>query len=776
MKFGAFVLEVTVINGNLLYLYYAKLLHTMNTTTKLCLSIHTFLCAVFLGLFVPDSFCYSSLAKINQRVVKEILKSKVDESEVRTLIESIREDGTWPGINYEDVSRTAFEHRIHLSHMNTLARAYIASSSPFVGNEEIKDIIELALGHWVENDYFCENWWHNQIGTPNALVTLMLLMGEELEESLVEKAQTMIGRATIDAPGARPGGDRIKIAGIQAKNALFLKDEQTFNTVVRVIEGEIKFSEWVGATYGYGFRHIPTGFSNRQMGGRGIQHDYSFHHRVDGVNNTLSYGLGYAAAFVEWAVYTTDTEFAFSEERLNQLIDYFLDGICKTAVFGKFPDAGAKNRSISRIGTLRPYNASVAEKLLLTSNYRREELQEIVAIRTEGITPTLSHATYYWHTEHFTFQRPQWFASVRMYSTRTHNMEQPYNSEGLLNHHRGDGANHLSITGDEYLDIWPVYDYQKIPGTTILQKPQLPPPNEIQKLGSTEFVGAATDGTYGASAFDFKSPHDPLIARKAWFFFDEEYVCLGTGISSRNREFPVLTTLNQSHLKDEITLSANGTSSGVETGEQFYEQVDWVYHDQVGYVFPQPTSVHISSNEQKGSWWRINKQTDSPKDEVAMDVFKIWLDHGIRPSDETYQYIVYPATTSEKLVQQVAADNISILSNTPEVQAVYHSDLSMLQAVFYQAGTLTLTDDLTLHAHTPGIVLLQSLPQGKFKLTVSDPNRTQGSYHLGLSTKLEQEGSHFQSFWNAKDEVTEILLDLPEGQYMGSSRTIEIGN
>ncbi|MEZ4850643.1 MAG: hypothetical protein R3B93_18915 [Bacteroidia bacterium] len=23
----------------------------------------------------------------------------------------------------------------------------------------------------MDNDYFCDNWWHNQIGTPNGLVS-----------------------------------------------------------------------------------------------------------------------------------------------------------------------------------------------------------------------------------------------------------------------------------------------------------------------------------------------------------------------------------------------------------------------------------------------------------------------------------------------------------------------------------------------------------------------------------------------------------------------------
>ena len=173
--------------------------------------------------------------------------------------------------------------------MILLSRAYKNPDSKFYKSKKVKRAIETSLGFWVKNDFICDNWWYNQIGTPNGLVTLMLIIGDDLDEDLVKKAQPIIGRANINAPGARPGGDRIKIAGIQAKNMLFLRDSQRFDEVVRVIENEIKYVEWVGAKYGYSFRYIPSGFSNRLAGGRGIQYDNSFHHRIDGVNNTLSY-------------------------------------------------------------------------------------------------------------------------------------------------------------------------------------------------------------------------------------------------------------------------------------------------------------------------------------------------------------------------------------------------------------------------------------------------------------------------------------------------------
>ncbi len=715
----------------------------------------------------------SDMKTVKQRVVDALMQSEVDDDQVELLINSFRQDGTWPGINYSDVSRTAFEHRYHYANMVSLARAYRNNSSKYYKKKEVRETIVSALAYWVKNDFFCDNWWYNQIGTPGSMVSLMLIMGDELPKDLVEKTQPIIGRAHLDASGARPSGDRIKIAGILAKNLLFLNDDKQFEEVIKVIEGEIKFVSWIGMQYGYSFRLNKGGLGTGEASGRGMQYDYSFHHRTDGVNNTLSYGLGYAGAFVEWAVYTAGTKYSFSDEKLEQLTNYFLDGICKTAVFGKYPDAGAKNRSISREGTLHAYNAGMAEGLLLTTDNRKDEIQEIADIRNKGIKPTLSHATFFWHSEHFTFQRPDFFTSVRMYSTRTHNMEQPYNSEALFNHHRGDGTNHISRTGDEYYDIAPVFDYQKIPGATIMQKSEMPSEREIQKLGLTDFAGAVTDGKYGAAAFDFKSPHDPLCARKSWFFFDDEYVCLGSGISCK-KQLSVVTTLNQCLLRDDVTIFSKNKKSVIEKGEKEFENVDWIFQDGIGYVFPEPSAVNIKNNKATGSWYTINRQTDSPKDEIELDVFKLWINHGERPSDQSYQYIVVPATTVEELEQNTLKDNVSILSNTPELQAVKHSGLKMCQAVFYKAGEVQVTDKIKLKCDCPGIVLLKAEGENITQISVSDPNRELDKIHLSISSKIEKAGENFKTVWNEKEGVTEFTIDLPHDNYAGQSVTINL--
>ena len=739
----------------------------MNKQKTLILTFLLFglLCSVFAA---P-----SDVEIIKKRVLESLIEYPVNDAAIENLVSSLQEDGTWPGIDYEDVSREGFQHSRHSANMVILARAYNSKSSKFHKSKKVKKAVELALKNWVDNDYICDNWWHNQIGTPNNLVHVMLLIGDELPKDLVEKAQPIIGRAHIDAPGARPGGDRIKIAGIQAKNMLFIGDRETFDKVIEVIENEIKYVEWIGREYGYTYRVHSSGFANRSAGGRGIQYGNSFHHRADGVNNTLSYGLGYADAFVEWAVNTAGTKYAFTVDKLERLVDYFLDGICKTAIYGKFPDPGAKNRSVSRRGTLRPYNAQTAENLLLTTDYRKSELQEIADIRNNGIKPTVSHATFFWNTEHFSYQRPNWFTSVRMYSTRTHNMEEPYNSEGLLNHHRGDGANHISRTGDEYYDIFPVFDYQKVPGATIMQKAELPAPNQIQKLGETDFVGAVTDGVYGAVAFDFKSPHDPLIARKSWFFFDEEYVSLGAGISCK-QQLPVVTTLNQCLLRGDVTLSARNQKSVVAGGENQFEHVDWVFHDGVGYVFPEPAEIQLKNNAATGSWWDISKQTSTPKDQVSMDVFQLWIDHGKRPSDASYEYIVVPATSVEKLEQNSSKNNITILANTPEIQAAMNNNLEICQAVFYKGGEVEITESLNLRSDNPGIVMLKMKNGQIAEISVADPNRELTRFNLSVSAKIEKNGENFNAVWNAVRGTTNLSIDLPQDNYAGESVTIKL--
>ncbi|MDR0758101.1 MAG: polysaccharide lyase beta-sandwich domain-containing protein [Tannerella sp.] len=714
------------------------------------------LCTVIIATLQMHAIVNPDIETIRKRVISELTTPDVRENYVRELIATLHPDGTWPGIDYVDTTRTAFEHTRHLANIVQMSRAYRKKGSPLAGNKALKKALSSALDYWLTHDFICENWWNNEIGTPSDLTTVLLVMDQDLSKEQIEKTSVITGRAHIHAWGARQSGDRIKIAGIQAKNALFKRDTEQFGMLMHVIEGEIRF--------------VPENE-------RGLQYDYSFHHRDDRVNNTLSYGLGYADTFAEWADYVAGTPYQFSEKPLQLLVDYYLDGICKMMVFGKYPDPGATNRDISRPRNHHAAGTHSLERLLRVTAYRADELNEIVKIRRDEASPTFSFGAFYWLTEHYVHQRPGYFTSVRMFSSRVRNMEEPYNGEGLTNHHRGDGANYLSLRGDEYFPIAPVYDWQKIPGATILQKPVLPSENEIQKAGLTDFAGAVTDGKYGVVGFDFISPHDPVKARKAWFFFDKEYVCLGAGIMSASH-MPLVTTLNQSKLTGDVFAGQGNFETTLPRGEHVQSDVagGWLFHDQTGYIFPSSARIVLSMQAQTGSWSKINRQTNSSREEIGMDVFKLWIDHGVRASNAGYSYIVMPVATMADVKKAAANQAVEILSNTSALQAVRHRGLNIVQAVFYQNGEITFVDGIRLSVDSPALIMVGIDEAGSIRrLAVSDPTRKLGKIHLRFSRKLDvaTTADDVQTHWNIRESNTEIAVSLPQGGYAGKSVTVE---
>ncbi len=255
--------------------------------------------------------------------------------------------------------------------------------------------------------------------------------------------------------------------------------------------------------------------------------------------------------------------------------------------------------------------------------------------------------------------------AVRMFSDRLLNTEL-VNTEGKKSVHLADGANFLYITGNEYFDIFPTWDWTKVPGTTAEQETlDIGDGKNIGVKGKTSFVGGVSDGTYGVAAMDLT--RGKLAARKAWFFLDDGYVCLGAGITD-DSDHPVATSVNQSLKSGDVT-----------------EGPTWVHHANIGYVFPDRGNVRLNVASQSGTWNEIGVDGSEA---VTKEVFNLWIDHGVRPRDATYSYQVYPCVTSSQTADRAANSRISTISNTPKQQAVYHEGLHMLAAAFWQAGKL----------------------------------------------------------------------------------------
>lgn len=691
---------------------------------------------------------------IKERVVAELMKTSIQDEKIQPILDRMKEDGSFKNIDYADLSRVAgFPHRRHTSDLVYLAKAYKSKGSSYYKSKKLKERIVTSVKYWADNDFFGDNWHNNQISTPTNLVNLMLVFGDNIPKNLIEKTQPMIGRAHMKASGARPSGDRIVIAGILAKNLLFMGDREQFDDIIKLIEGEVKFS----------------------TGTRGMQHDFSFHHRVDRVNNTTSYGYGkYANAFGEWSYYVANTKYAFSVERINHLVDYYLDGIYKQLVYGVYTDISVKNRSISHKATFAPRGTLEIERLLFGTDYRKDELEEIIKLRKGEAKPSQSFSKFFWQTEHYVHQRPNYYTTVRMYSTRNRNMEVPYNGPGKTTHHRADGTNYLQLKGDEYHNIWPVYDWQKVSGTTVVQKPELYGPTEIQKDGLTDFVGAVTDGQYGAVAYDFRSSHDFVKAKKSWFFFDDEYVCIGTDIKSSKR-LPVHTTINQVLMRSDVTIMKNNRIAKLDKSSRKLSGVKWVHQDKVGYIFPDTTTVSLSNQAQEGRWSDITDQKNISEEVVSKEVFTLGFDHGKRPSNASYQYIVVPDVSDQEL-KETSANNrgVEILSNSSQVHAVKNNKLNICQLAFYQAAEVELAEGSSIKMDSQGMVMVKMKNNKISEMSIADPSRKLSRALITISGIYNKKGDGYSIYPDQSQNNTLIIVDLPQGVYAGKSVTIKL--
>ena len=710
----------------------------------------------------------SDIEKLRERIRAEYMKQPVNDDRVKNILSTLKDDGTWPGIDYVDTSRIAFEHTVHLSNMVSMARAYKKTDSALKGDKKLKQAIELSIDYWLKHDFICENWWNNQIGTPGEMLAILYILDKDLSKERIDKIVKIVYRAHMNASGARPSGDRAKIAALLAKNELFQRNEKEFEEAMKIVEGEMK-------TYTKEeFNSLNAeGNKNRNYfeGGRGMQHDFSFHHRVDRVNNTNSYGLGPLSSFVEFANLVNDTKYKFSDEKLHLAIDYFLDGICKQMVYGRSTDPGVLNRDISRQGAGGISGPSLPESIIKISDYRKEELENIIRARKGEEFKPESFAKFFWQTEHFAFQRPTFYTSVRMFSTRNRNMEEPYNGEGLTNHFRADGTNYLSMNGKEYFDLAPVYNFRKIPGTTIVQVDTMPSEKQIQKSGKTDFVGGVTDGLYGAVAFDFDSPHNNLTAKKSWFFFDNLYVCLGANIKS-TESYPVATTLNQCLLQGKVLVNDGNNTSTMENGNRPLKNTKWVFHNNTGYIFPKTQAVELSNETATGSWYRVNIQTDSPKDEIKTDMFSLWINHGVKPSNNAYEYIVMPATNVEGVESYMKNASVRIISNTGKMQAVRNGSIEYY--IFYEPETISMPGDIKITPDKPCILMIQYSGDNIKRVTVSDPSRKSEVINFAVNLNFDLSDQNVSTKWDETTKSSIVSLKMPQDDYAGKSIVVEI--
>ena len=688
------------------------------------------ICLVFLMAVTCSASALddSDVNTIKDRILRPLLQGQVDTAHAEHSLKAQRPDGSWPDVDYQDKTRAGWKTSRHLGNLRVLVLAYKTSGSALQHSPALRQGVFAGLDYWLKHDFQNPNWWHNVIGVPRALGPLLLLLDSELSPEQRQKGIEVLKRGKLGMTGQ----NLVWVAEITVNRGILEGNPDLMQRAFQRIADEI-----------------------RQSSEEGIQFDFSFHQHGKCLYNH-GYGSGFAVDCSRLAVLATRTGFAFARDKIDLLASYVLDG-SQWMTYGRTHDYGADGREIVRPGQTASYLRNAAGNLLKLSTNRAQALQALATRIGNRDAAPLEGNRHFWDSDIMTHLRKGYYSSARMYSQRLVNTDGPANSEGIKSHYVADGCNYLFVSGDEYQDIFPVWDWHKIPGTTVEQTGTFQ--GSPRRKGKRDFVGGVSDGRYGLAVFDLE--RDGLEARKAWFFFDREYVCLGAGITCGSQN-QIITTVNQCYLRGDVTVFNGTHEETIPKREHRLKSPVSVHHSRVAYIFDSDAHVLLRNAPQLGSWNSIS--TSASMRRISHEVFMLCIDHGTSPQDATYAYTVCPDTNTHQAKAYAQDPDVEVLSNTADLQAVKHRKLGMSQIAFFKVGSLDIGRQTTVKVDRPCLMMAHQVGH-EFRVSVSDPTQKLKEINVEISGRVQGKGSKYDPGRN----LSTVPFALPTGDYAGQS-------
>lgn len=652
-------------------------------------------------------------------------------------------DGSFTDVDYTSIRRTEWPPMTHIERLYDFAFAYTNSKNKYYKDSSLFNRIQKGLEFWHERNPWCHNWWYNQIAEPQCLGILLIQMrtGEqrlpaELESKLLKRIKEDGGH-----PAKWTGANRTDIALHWIYRSCLTQNESDLKTAL-----ENAYS--------------PVVYTTKE----GFQHDNSYFQH--GVQLYIGgYGDEILKGITQVAMYTKGTQYAISEDKLA-IVSKFMRETYYSTIRGQYMLFGVLGRGVSRPDITKKTNTILfAKRMIDLDPAHADEFQTIIK-RIEGEEPanyrlTPKH-THYFRGDYTLHVRPEYTFDVRMVSNRTNRCEYG-NGENLKTYFMSDGCTNIVVDGNEYANIFPVWNWTRIPGITAPQMNDIPKAkSDWQTRGTSTFAGGVSDSIYGASAYSYTDDYANINtrAKKAWFFFDEEVVCLGAGISSTASE-EVFTTINQSLLLDkDVTVSSNKKVSIIGKESFNYLTPDWILHNKIGYIFPENGNVFVSNQTQNGNWYDINNTAS--KQPLQKGVFTIGFNHGENPSNAGYAYIVVPGKQTVKDMRNYQkSKNIKILANTKEQQIVRNKKLGIWQMIFYQAGEFK-NKDIAVKVNQGCALMIKENNKYKVEVHIADPAQTQSVIEADICIPRKSK------------EIKKIYCDFNHsGIYAGASQKRE---
>lgn len=594
----------------------------------------------------------------------------LSDADCRTLLSELTEDGSWQ-LDYEVADPNGWSWREHLDRV-----AALGANSNIVENTEYRNKIISALNFFLAEHRVNPNWWHNQIGLPRSAGMILLCLDQYLTAAQKEQLTLYVEQGSMACHESFfhwTGANLLWGVINTVMHGLIQNNVDLMKPALAAAEKELVLQE---------------------NGKEGIQSDYSFLQ-----HQTQFYSGGYGRSFtMDMAnlVYALkETSLQFSSDALNVLGNFIIYGL-RYCIRNDRLDYLTVGRELVRPNALQAEGIRKALLLLLKVPEMpcRDVMQEqLASIGAEG---------YALHGNKF-FDQVNYYVSRSVTShiscrgtSPLRSMGESINGENHLsaNEYAG-GATCIMMDGKEYDNIFPVWDFAHVPGTTAPEEAdeeiEAKLPHWHGTIGKNAYCGGISHNRFGIMYQDLN--FDGVTGVTSRFFIDGMMIALGADLTC-TKEKPLTTTLNQCWQYDDILSAADGLPSGS------------VYQGRVAYASLDGQQIQIRSEQKAGSFSRINRLNHETTNGT---VCTFYIDHGVQPNGVSYAYTVIPSVAASSAADQIQniTKRITVLRNDAQVQAIRYENTVF--CVFHQSGCFRLSpyDQFISSAPTAHIINLE---------------------------------------------------------------------
>ena len=599
---------------------------------------------------------------------KRHLYNTVTPPPVEALVRSYHPDTQWPDIAYADTQRANWQLLQHLDRVRNIALVWSNPLSARYHDPALWQVITGALDHWIKKRYWNSNWWQNEIGVPRNMRDIIVLLRDRLDSTRLRQALEVMGQYRLQKKGA--GANLIWSADLGLHYGAITGDEALIKRCADLITGEIEITT-----------------------GDGIQPDYSFHQHGARLQ-MYQYGAAFLENNVLLAWELQGTPWAFAPEKIKLLSDFVLQG-WQWMARGLNTVPGTMDRSASRVGTLHAADMRKLVPYLCSLYPRRAAAFLAIGERQNGKGQALEGFRYFPYSDFAVYQQKRFSFFLKTISERTLPAES-INSENLKGKLMNSGDAYTIKTGNEYFNLAPVWDWNRLPGITAFEG--------AAKIARHSFTGSVTNNKSGLTVMDYEmegAGGQSLTARKFWACHDGLVVCLLADIQLQQEGANAFTALDQCRWQGNVVVDKPGNV--LPEGDHTFDSARWVYHNGLAYIFLKPSPIDLRLQKATGSWNTIN--TSQPEKPVTEKVFLPILQHKASPGGENTGYVL--ASCAGPAQAQILAQRPSwkVLRNDKNCQAVRFADGTVMCA-FYTKDSLVISKTKTITVDKPCLLLL----------------------------------------------------------------------